>query len=154
MTPQQIQLVQQSFQKVAPVAELAADMFYARLFDLDPKLRLLFKSDIKRQGMTLMTMVSSAVRALDDPDALVPVLKSLGRRHVVYGVTDEHYGTVGEALLWTLESALGADFDDPTRDAWTAVYTLIASVMQMGAREMAEAKQAAAATTRMHQLVA
>ena len=146
MTPQQIQLVQQSFQKVAPVAELAAAMFYARLFDLDPKRRLLFKSDIKRQGMTLMTMLSSAVRALDDPEALVPVLKSLGRRHAVYGVTDGDYETVAEALLWTLESALGADFDAPTREAWTAVYSLIASAMQMGAREMAEAKQAAAAS--------
>jgi len=142
MTPQQKQLVQESFKKVAPIAPLAADLFYARLFELDPDLRLLFKSDMKRQGMTLMTMLASAVRGLDNPDALVPVLKSLGRRHVVYGVKDTHYGTVGQALLDTLAHAMGEEFDDEMRAAWTAVFSLMASVMQMGAREMGEAAAA------------
>ena len=142
MTPQQKQLVQDSFKKVAPIAPLAADLFYARLFELDPQLRLLFKSDMKRQGMSLMTMLASAVRGLDKPEALVPVLKSLGRRHVVYGVKDSHYATVGQALLDTLAHAMGAEFDDEMRAAWTAVFSLIASVMQMGAREMVEAAAA------------
>ena len=142
MTPQQKQLVQESFKKVAPIAPLAADLFYARLFELDPQLRLLFKSDMKRQGMTLMTMLTSAVRGLDNPDALVPILKSLGRRHVVYGVKDSHYATVGQALLDTLAHAMGDEFDDEMRAAWTAVFSLIASVMQMGAREMVEAAAA------------
>src|SRR4029078_13099145 len=110
MTPQQKQLVQESFKKVAPIAPLAADLFYARLFELDPQLRLLFKSDMKRQGMTLMTMLASAVRGLDDPEALLPALKSLGRRHAVYGVRDAHYATVAEALLDTLKHALGDEF--------------------------------------------
>lgn len=142
MTPQQIRLVQDSFKKVVPIAELAADLFYSRLFELDPQLRLLFKSDMKRQGMTLMTMLNSAVRGLDNPEALVPVLKSLGRRHTVYGVEDRHYATVAEALLDTLAHALGDEFDDEMRDAWTAVYSLMASVMQMGARDMLEAAAA------------
>ena len=142
MTPQQKQLVQDSFKKVAPIAPLAADLFYARLFELDPELRLLFKSDMKRQGMSLMTMLASAVRGLDKPDALVPVLKSLGRRHVVYGVKDSHYATVGQALLDTLAHAMGEEFDDEMRAAWTAVFSLMASVMQMGAREMVESPAA------------
>ena len=138
MTPQHKKLVQESFKKVAPIAPLAADLFYARLFELDPDLRLLFKSDMKRQGMTLMTMLASAVRGLDNPDALLPVLKSLGRRHVVYGVKDSHYATVGQALLDTLAHAMGEEFDDEMRGAWSAVFSLMASVMQMGAREMVE----------------
>lgn len=142
MTPQQKQLVQESFKKVAPIAPLAADLFYARLFELDPELRLLFKSDMKRQGMSLMTMLASAVRGLDKPEALVPVLKSLGRRHVVYGVKDTHYGTVGQALLDTLAHAMGEEFDDEMRAAWSAVFSLMASVMQMGAREMVESAAA------------
>ena len=151
MTPQQKQLVQESFKKVAPIAPLAADLFYARLFELDPDLRLLFKSDMKRQGMTLMTMLASAVRGLDNPDALVPVLKSLGRRHVVYGVRDTHYGTVGQALLDTLAHAMGEEFDDEMRAAWTAVYSLMASVMQVGASDMAETRREPAM---LHQRVA
>jgi|SRR5688572_20563128 len=152
MTPQQKTLVQESFKKVAPIAPLAADLFYARLFEIDPELRLLFKSDMKRQGMTLMTMIGTAVRGLDNPDALVPVLKNLGRRHMVYGVKDKHYGTVAQALLDTLQHAMGPEFDDEMRAAWTAVYSLMASVMQMGAREVVETPAANdPAPLKMHQ---
>ena len=135
MTPRQIEVVQQSFQQVAPIAELAADLFYARLFELDPSLRRLFKGDMKRQGGMLMSMIGSAVRGLSNPNALIPVLTALGRRHAGYGVMDAHYTTVAEALLWTLEQGLGDAFDAEMRAAWTAAYMLMASVMQQGARE-------------------
>ena len=136
MTPQQIQLVQDSFRKVVPIAETAATLFYARLFELDPSLRKLFTGDMKRQGMMLMSMIASAVRGLSDPNALIPVLTALGRRHSGYGVVDAHYTTVAEALLWTLEQGLGDDFTPPTRDAWIAAYSMMASVMQQGGREV------------------
>ena len=139
MTPNQIELVQQSFRKVLPIADIAADMFYARLFELDPSLRKLFKGDMKKQGGMLMSMIASAVRGLKDPNALIPVLTALGRRHVGYGVADAHYTTVAEALLWTLEKGLGEDFDGETRKAWAAAYMLMATVMQQGAREMPRA---------------
>jgi hemoglobin-like flavoprotein len=139
MTPKQIELVQESFRKVLPIAEIAADMFYARLFELDPSLRKLFKGDMKKQGGMLMSMIASAVRGLKDPNALIPVLTALGRRHVGYGVADAHYTTVAEALLWTLEKGLGEDFNDETRKAWAAAYMLMATVMQQGAREMPRA---------------
>jgi hemoglobin-like flavoprotein len=138
VTPQQIHIVQASFQKVAPIAELAADLFYARLFELDPSLKPLFKTDMKRQGMTLMTMLGSAVHGLANPEALVPVLRSLGRRHVSYGVQDKHYDTVGRAFLDTLANAFGDEFNAETREAWTSAYALMAALMKMGGREMAE----------------
>jgi len=144
VTPNQIQIVQDSFQKIAPIAEIAADLFYARLFEIDPSLRPLFKSDMKRQGMTLMTMLSSAVRGLANPQALVPVLRGLGRRHVSYGVKDHHYDTVGKAFLDTLAHAFGDEFTAETRDAWTAAYALMAALMKMGAREMDEPTKVAA----------
>jgi len=40
-------LVQQSFARVEPIAETAAELFYGKLFELDPKLRALFKGDMK-----------------------------------------------------------------------------------------------------------
>ena len=136
MTPQQIALVQESFRKVLPIAETAATIFYARLFELDPSLRKLFSGDMKRQGMMLMSMIASAVRGLSDPNALIPVLTALGRRHGGYGVVDAHYTTVAEALLWTLGQGLGDEFTPDTRDAWVAAYSMMASVMQQGAREL------------------
>jgi hemoglobin-like flavoprotein len=142
MNSQQIALVQESFRKVLPISETAATIFYARLFELDPSLRKLFTGDMKRQGMMLMSMIASAVRGLSDPNALIPVLTMLGRRHSGYGVVDAHYATVAEALLWTLEQGLGDDFTPETREAWVAAYTMMATVMQQGAREM-PARQAA-----------
>jgi hemoglobin-like flavoprotein len=136
MTPKQIELVQQSFRKVAPIADLAADLFYARLFEIDPSLRRLFKGDMKKQGAMLMSMIASAVRGLSNPNALIPVLTALGRRHSGYGVVDAHYATVADALLWTLKHSLGSEFDDEMKDAWTAAYMMMASVMQQGASEM------------------
>src|SRR3712207_225737 len=103
ITPRQKLLVQQTFADVAPIADVAARLFYARLFELDPSLEALFGGDMEEQGRKLMQMLTVAVRGLDHLDELVPAVRALGRRHVGYGVRDEHYATVGAALLWTLE---------------------------------------------------
>ena len=59
MTPQQITLVQASFADVKPIAATAAELFYHRLFTLDPGLRTLFKGDMGQQGQMLMGMIKS-----------------------------------------------------------------------------------------------
>ena len=95
----QVRLVQESFAKVEPIAEAAAELFYNKLFELDPGLKALFKTDMKMQGRKLMAMLKLAVKGLDDLEKLVPVVQDLGRRHVAYGVQRAHYATVGQALL-------------------------------------------------------
>jgi hemoglobin-like flavoprotein len=130
MTPRQIALIQSSFTQLIPVSDSAARFFYNRLFQLDPKLRLLFKGDMQEQGRKLMQMIGVAVRGLDQSDALIAPLRALGSHHVEYGVTGRDYETVGKALIATLEAELGPRFTQETRDAWIAVYNLIASVMQ------------------------
>lgn len=118
--------VQRTFALVAQDAEGAAALFYQRLFELDPTLKSLFKSNMTEQGRKLMQMISVAVNALDRLDTIVPAVEALGQRHVAYGVTRAHYDTVGAALLWTLEQGLGAAFTPAVKEAWTAVYTLLA----------------------------
>lgn len=133
MTANEIRLVQSSFQKILPVSETAADLFYRRLFELDPSLRALFKGDMKDQGHKLMQMIASAVQGLDKPDTLIPVVQSLGKRHAGYGVEARHYDMVGAALLWTLEQGLGKDFTPEIKAAWTETYKLLAGTMQAAA---------------------
>jgi len=134
MTSTQIQLIRQSFAQVAPISEAAAALFYQRLFELDPGLRRLFPASLEEQGRKLMQMLGAAVGLLDKPDTLIPVLQNLGRRHAGYGVKDEHYLTVGSALLWTLEQGLGAAFKPEVCEAWAAMYDVVASTMQDEAR--------------------
>ena len=142
MTPHQKMLVQTSFAQVAPIAETAAGLFYAKLFELDPSLRPMFTSDIAEQGRKLMQMLTVAVRGLDNLDALVPAVRALGLRHAGYGVRDEHYETVAVALLSTLELGLGEAFTDEMREAWTTVYWLLAYTMRAGAADGLLAKSA------------
>jgi hemoglobin-like flavoprotein len=125
-------LVQTSFAQVRPIADEAAALFYNRLFELDPTLRPLFKGDLKEQGRKLMEMLTLAVKGLDRPEALLPALAALGRRHAGYGVNKHDYETVGEALLWTLEQGLGPSFTPDIREAWTALYRFVADTMRNG----------------------
>lgn len=133
MTPEQIQLCKSSWAKVEPIADDAAGLFYQNLFEADPSLQHLFKGDMNEQGKKLMQMIGSAVRLLDKPDVLIPVVEKLGVRHVDYGVKDSHYSTVGGALLKTLSMGLGDEFTDDTEKAWTAAYAILSTTMMSAA---------------------
>ncbi len=133
MTPQQMELVRRSFALVALQPDATAALFYRRLFEQAPELKPLFIGDIRSQGQRLMQMIGAAVRLLDQPEALLPVLAQLGARHAGYGVQAGDYRSVGRALITTLEEGLGADFDAPTREAWVAVYALVSTTMMTAA---------------------
>ena len=130
MESKTIKLVQDSFQKVVPIASTAATLFYDKLFELDPTLRPLFKGDIQEQGTKLMNMLGTAVKGLSNLEALVPAVQALGKRHIAYGVKDQHYDTVGIALIWTLGQGLGDDFTDEVKQAWLETYGVLSSVMK------------------------
>lgn len=134
MTPAQVSLVQESFKKVQPIAQQAADLFYNRLFEIAPQVRPLFPADLKEQKRKLMAMLATAVTNLHRVDKIVPAVQDLGRRHAGYGVTAEHYKPVGEALIWTLQQGLGKDFTPALQSAWVEAYTTLAGVMMAAAK--------------------
>jgi hemoglobin-like flavoprotein len=123
----QKQLVQSTFAKVAQIADQAAALFYHRLFEIDPSVQALFAStDMNEQRRKLMQVIGTAVGGLDRLDEIVSVVQALGIRHVSCGVKREHYAVVGEALLWTFEQGLGADFTPEVKAAWATVYGILA----------------------------
>ena len=130
MNSEQIALVQETWAKVRPISETAAELFYGRLFEIDPSVRSLFKGDMKDQGNLLMDMINVAVSNLSQIEIIVPAVQELGQRHAGYGVTDQHYESVASALLWTLGQGLGDDFTPAAEEAWTEVYTVLADVMK------------------------
>ncbi len=135
MKVDQIILVQETFDRIRPISEEAAELFYNRLFELAPWLKSLFKGDVKTQGRMLMQMLDYAVTGLDRLDTIAPTIQDLGKRHVGFGVREEYYETVGEAFLWTLEQGLGKDFTPEVKDAWAAAYKLLSDTMKSAARE-------------------
>lgn len=129
MTPEQVELVQTTFAKVAPISATAAKLFYDRLFEIDPDVRPFFKTDLTIQGQKLMTTLGVVVYNLNKPDVLMPAAEELALRHVSYGVLPEHYKPVGEALLWTLEQGLGEAFTEDAKEAWATAYSALSTAM-------------------------
>lgn len=129
MNAQQIQLVQESFAKVRPIADQASETFYQRLFEIAPAYRSMFKNDMRKQGAMLMSTLGLAVGSLNNLETILPAVRSLGQRHSGYGVTAEHYQPVAEAFLWTLEHYLGDAFTPELKAAWVEAYMTLAGVM-------------------------
>lgn len=142
MTPTQITHIRRSFTLIEPIAQQAAALFYDNLFTADPSLRRLFQGNMAQQGARLMNMIATAVDLLEEPDALIPALRKLGARHVNYGVKDEHYATVGAALLKTLRQGLGEAYTDEVHAAWVALYGVVSTTMMDASRTATEAQAA------------
>ena len=62
----QIELVQESFRHVVPIADVAGRLFYERVFTLAPETRSLFGDDIGLQATRTMAAVKTAVDGLGD----------------------------------------------------------------------------------------
>ena len=111
ITPEQINLVQQSFRQVEAIRDTAAKLFYAPLREIDPSTAPLFAtSDMPVQGHKLMAALAMAVNGLGNPERVIPAVQDMARRHLRYGVVKSQYASVGAALLWTLGQVLGADY--------------------------------------------
>jgi hemoglobin-like flavoprotein len=129
MTPDQVQLVQQSFAKVAPISETAAVLFYDRLFEIAPKVKAMFPTDMTEQRRKLMATLAVVVGGLGNLESVLPAASALARRHVSYGAKAEHYPVVGSALLWMLEKGLGDGWTPDVAEAWTAAYGTLSGFM-------------------------
>ena len=133
MTPEKIKILQDSFDLVRPISDVASDLFYNRLFEIAPEVKPLFKGDMKEQGMKLMNALSVVVKGISQPEKIIPVLEKLGKGHVEYGVKDEHYAMVGEALIWTLGAGLKEAFTEEVKIVWLEAFEMISKVMKNAA---------------------
>lgn len=134
MTPEQRDLMRESWRRFEPTLREKGARFYERLFALDPVLERLFAGvDMAEQEQKLMAMLAQIVQVIDQPEHLVGPVAGLGRRHVHYGVKDGDYESVGAALLWTLEEALGSAFTPDVRAAWSEAYLVVATIMRRAA---------------------
>jgi nitric oxide dioxygenase len=141
MTPEQVRLVQQSFSKVAPIADQAAIIFYERLFEIAPAVKALFPADLTEQRKKLMTMLAAVVNRLSSMESILPAASALATRHVAYGAKAEHYPVVGGALLWTLQKGLGEAWTPEVAAAWTAAYGTLSTYMISEAYGSAQAAE-------------
>lgn len=141
MTPDQVALVQDSFKNVIPISDVAAGLFYGRLFEIAPEVKPMFKGDITEQGRKLMATLGVVVTGLTRLETVLPAASALAKKHVDYGVKAEHYAPVGAALLWTLEKGLGDGWNPALADAWGAAYGTLSNFMIAEAYGQAQAAE-------------
>jgi hemoglobin-like flavoprotein len=141
MTPEQVALVQQSFAKVVPISDMAAMIFYDRLFEIAPPVKAMFPADMTEQRKKLMATLAVVVNGLSNLESVLPAASALAKRHVRYGARPEHYPIVGGALLWTLEKGLGEAWTADVADAWTAAYGTLSGYMISEAYSGAQAAE-------------
>ena len=134
MTETHQQLIRSTFAEVDRISQVFALTFYQRLFELDPRLRTLFRNDIEEQSRKLMQFLRQLVESIDHTEDILPALESLGRRHATYGVREEHYETVGAALLWAFGQVLGGGFTAEAQAAWERLYASVAETMKRAVR--------------------
>src|SRR5690349_15095801 len=130
ITARQRLLIRNSWELMRPMAIHVADLFYDRLFELDPSLEVLFPEDLTAQRPRFMNAVGAAVAGLDDMDALRPTLLDIGRQNLSQGIQPGHYDTLGKALLWTFEQSLAEEFTPPMREAWAALHADMSRAMR------------------------
>jgi len=141
MDEDKIRLVQRSFERLIPISANFAAQFYKKLFELSPEARLLFKGDMKMQEQKIMASMMMLVLGLDNLEGMLSSLKSLGRRHVGYGVKPKYYPIVEKALISTMENILGDSFTTQHKEAWQEIYAIISKIMIESADEKEEGGQ-------------
>jgi hemoglobin-like flavoprotein len=137
VTAKEAKLIRASFELAKMNPTRTSELFYHRLFLLDPSVRGLFHGDMREQGRKLMSTLALVVDSIDQLEGLLPMIRELGVRHANYRVEERHYTTVGEALLWALEQTVGRAFTSATRTAWQKAYTILANAMIEAAKTAA-----------------
>jgi hemoglobin-like flavoprotein len=154
LTPRQISLVQGSFRKLNPIARTFAELFYMRLFAiepaLEPALHALFRNGRDNDGENgradcLMRLMGTLVSNLNKLDCLKRAVAALGRSALGRALTPSAYDAAGQALIWTLARGLEDELTDEAKLAWLDAYSLLAEFMAASAGGVAASAHGATA---------
>ena len=137
-------MIQESFAKAKPAVFDIVERFYENLWDDHPETKALFKTtDMPAQKKALARALTFVVDHLQDDDKLSTYLKSMGSRHVNYGIREDHYEWIGQALLKTLGEAFGRLWTAELAENWAEAYRTIVILIKDGARLRLEAQPVA-----------
>lgn len=134
--PQQVHRLRKSFAQVEAHGSIAALVFYRILFERNPELRPLFKEGIEEQAAKLMAMLGILMTMLERGNSLLAELEEMGARHAGYGVQEEHYTAVREAMMAMLAEVLREDFTPETAQAWELLCNIAEEAMKKGAAQV------------------
>lgn len=130
LTAAEVRVLRETFAMVHLVAKTATRLFYTRLFEVEPSLRLLLAESLPLHQIQLMATLKLLVETLDQPEAFQAASVRLRNQHADVVQTDGVYSAFTEALLWTWRQALGRSFTPEVHAAWVHFCAVLASAMQ------------------------
>ena len=135
-----VQLLEESFDVLAPRSEELVAVFYGNLFVQAPHVSPLFAHvDMKRQREMLLATLVLLRKSLRNLHAIVPKLRELGARHVAYGATPEAYPVVGQILIGSMAQVAGSAWRDEYAEAWGEAFAVVQAAMLEGAESAGQA---------------
>ncbi|MDX1811990.1 MAG: globin domain-containing protein, partial [Gammaproteobacteria bacterium] len=125
-----VDVLESSFNALAPNGEAITRKFYEELFNKYPAVKPLFaNTSIEEQHKKLWAALKLVAGALRKPDQLMKALKDLGKRHGQFGAQPEHYQAVAETLLGVMQEFAGDLWTNEVQQAWQQALETIATVM-------------------------
>ncbi|HEB59573.1 MAG TPA: PAS domain-containing protein [Gammaproteobacteria bacterium] len=135
-----VELLESSFNALAPQAEALVSRFYEELFSRYPQVKPLFRNTTpESQKKKLIAALVLVVENLRKPDVLAKALTEMGARHQGYGAVAEHYAAVRDTLLDVMKELAGDLWTREVEIAWTDALNVIAEAMLGGYTEAEEA---------------
>eukprot|EP00934_Nitzschia_sp_Nitz4_P006677 Nitzschia sp. Nitz4//scaffold135_size62275//31377//32198//NITZ4_006352-RA/size62275-augustus-gene-0.3-mRNA-1//1//CDS//3329535569//6667//frame0 len=139
--------------KIPNYEDIAGELLFRKIFEIDPSARDLYSFDVddeeeiykseafKEHARLVVLCLEQIVNMLGpDLEPFLVELQEMGARHVSYGVVPSQYPVVEQALMITLETALGTKWTPYLQHCWKTVYGLISCAMLSGA-ESVECKE-------------
>lgn len=131
------ELVQHSYERLAPGLNGLVESFYATLLLRAPDVARLFPADMSRLRAHFAGALAILARNAVNIEAMDESLQQMGARHASYGVRPEHYAVVQSVLLDTLETVAGPIWTPTLRDAWGDLIAHVSRTMLHGAAQAA-----------------
>merc|ERR1719343_456529 len=169
--------VQRSWDRIQEAGILyAGELLYKRVFELNPAAKDMLPPEIlvKYQQTTfseedldsefvknatlsnmfskIFNVVGCSVTGLHDLNRLVPMLHSLGARHIGYNAPEECWEVVAKAVNMTLHDILGESLTADVEHVWTLGLAFVSSIMIQGMREAKASRDAEIALVVHHSM--
>lgn len=124
-----IDAVRTTYLHLSADQQRAGELFYAHLFEIAPETRDMFLVDVASQATKLMSTLGLVVSQLQNWRDPEPIVEDLAMRHLAYGVQEDHYDAVRQALHAMLADVLDVAYTNEVRRAWDAAYRALAETM-------------------------
>ena len=133
MRPDQIACIREAFDRLWPVNRRLADLFYARLFELDPTARTLFEEDLEVLKTKLLSMLATIVGAADRPEIFDLVVEDFWTTSRTVRCDAGSVFGGRRSLNLELWRGVGPALTRSRREAWSDFYKVVQLSMFRGA---------------------